>query len=133
MKRLLTITISLVMSLVLLNLSGCGSPYNSSYSAFLLVSNETPKSSFMSFDTFKGRDVFNMSASEGEKLVYTASLDEGSVTVYYDNDGTKTELFTINGGETISNELLNLKGGKLYIIVESNDKVKGGRFNFDVE
>lgn len=132
MKKLLTIISIITLSLLLVSLTGCSIKYRSHYSALLLVRVEERKSSTMRFTEFKGTKVFKMKAQSGEKLVYSASLDNGSAKVYYDNEGEKTELFTINSNENVSNELLNLKSGVLYIIVETSEKCSKGEFIFNI-
>ena len=113
-------------------LSSC-SAYTSHYSATLMVKSQTSKKSSLSFQSLKGTLVFNMKFGSSDKeLSYSGSIEEGTINVYYDNTGTKTELFTVNAGEKVENTLASLQEGNLYIIIETVDTCKTGDFSFTI-
>jgi hypothetical protein len=82
----------------------------------------------------KGSKVLKMKTKEeGKTLEYSGSLAEGKVTVYYDEDGTKKELFTISGGEKVENSITLQTKGRLYVIVETEGKSESGKFQFEIK
>ena len=97
MKKIFILALS---ALLLISLAGCGK-YSSSYKAVAFVHSNESDSAFMSFSSFEGRMVFKLKSSAEGDLKYTAKLESGSATVYYDFYGTKDELFKISGGEEI--------------------------------
>lgn len=116
-----------------LGLAGC-SGYTSSYSATVLITENTSNSASISFSTMKGSKVLQMKTKEeGKTLEYFGSLAEGKVTVYYDEDGSKKELFTISGGEKAESSVKLNSKGKLYVIVETDGKCETGRFQFEIK
>ncbi|MBP5162783.1 MAG: hypothetical protein ILP16_07390 [Spirochaetales bacterium] len=123
---------SLLLTLMLLVcLTGCAR-YSSHYSALMLVSSNTSQSSYMSFSSFNGVRSFKMNCKSayGGLLEYSAKLETGSATVYYDHDGKKTELFTIRGGEEVKSTTVPVSQGPVYVIVETDEKCKDGGFDF---
>ena len=131
MKKMMPAVVAVMLLLVCL--TGCGK-YSSSFSATILVSSNTSGSSYMSFSSFSGTKTFKMNCKSGSDgvLEYSAKLETGSATVYYDDDGTKTELFTIKGGEEVRTSTVPVSNGTVYVIVETNEKCKEGRFDFAV-
>ena len=114
--------------------AGCSSKYLSSYSASLLVRNNTSTHASASFHALRGTLVFNLKVSKNTQVLdYTGSLTSGSATVYYDNDGTKLELFTIDPDTTIKSTLEPLKVGKLYIIIQTSKECIDGSFTFTIK
>ena len=79
--------------------------------------------------------VFSLKCKDGSarQMDYTAKLEDGGASVYYDCDGTKKHLFTIGSGESVSSSLEGLPVGKLYVIVETDGKCKEGRFDFEMK
>lgn len=134
MKKVLsTASIAIVMLLLLFSLFGCNK-YTSSYKAVAFVHTNTSKNAHMSFSSFEGTMVFKLKCESGdEKINYSANLESGSAKVFYDCDGTKIELFSVNAGDEISDIGGALKKGTLYIIVEMSEVGKNGRFNFDIK
>ena len=100
-----------------------------------LVHSNTSSSSYMSFSSFNGTKTFKMNcnSASGGLLEYSAKLETGSATVYYDHDGNKTELFTIRGGEEIASTAVPVSQGPVYVIVETNEKCKEGKFDFNLK
>ena len=133
MKKRNLIWIIVLCVVMCLGMAGC-SGYASSYSATVLISSNTSNSSSISFSTMKGTKVLQMKTKEeGKTLEYSGSLAEGKVTVYYDEDGTKKELFTISGGEKVESSVTLKAKGKLYVIVETEGKCESGKFEFDIK
>jgi hypothetical protein len=126
---------SLLLALMLLVcLAGC-TRYSSHYSALMFVHSNTSHSSYMSFSSFNGTKTFKMNcnSASGGLLEYSAKLETGSATVYFDHDGKKTELFTIMGGEEIASTAVPVSQGPVYVIVETNEKCKEGKFDFNLK
>ncbi|MBR6402146.1 MAG: hypothetical protein IKS48_02025 [Eubacterium sp.] len=91
-------------------------------------------SASLSFSTFEGTKSSKLNSKEsGNSLKYTGKLGKGAATIYYDDDGTRKELFTIKGGETVDSKIEGLDKGKLYIIFESDGKCEEGSFKFELE
>lgn len=112
----------------------CGVKYASHFSATLLVTSNDSNSARMSFSSFNGTKVFKVKVKDEDSVIrYSGELETGSITVYYDNDGTKEEWFTMQAGESVEGTLDNLSKGKCYIIVETDGKCKDGKLSFEVE
>ena len=124
----------IVLCMVLcMGLAGC-SGYASSYQATVLISSNTANSSSVEFSTLKGTKTLQMKTKEdGATLEYSGKLVEGSITVYYDEDGTKKELFTVKGGENKEGSVVIEKKGKLYLILETDGKCESGKFKFEIK
>lgn len=132
-KQLFAVLIATVMALLLLSLSGCNG-YTSNYKAVAFVHTNTTKSASMSFSSFEGSMVFQLKCeSADEKINYSAKLENGSAKVFYDCNGTKTELFSVNSGDDISEIGGVLQKGTVYIIVEMSGVGQEGHFNFDIK
>lgn len=132
-KQLFTVLIAAVMALFLLPLSGCNK-YTSNYKAMMFVHTNTMKNASMSFSSFEGTMVFKLKCeSADEKIYYSAKLENGSAKVFYDCNGTKTELFSVKSGDDISEIGGALQKGTVYIIVEMSEAGKDGRFSFDIK
>ncbi|MBQ6066259.1 MAG: hypothetical protein IJK89_05510 [Clostridia bacterium] len=132
MKKRILILLAAV-TLLAVSLSGCGK-YKSHYSATAFVHSNESDHAFMSFWQFEGTMVFQLKCKEAEKsLSYTAKLETGSATVYYDTDGEKTEWFTVAAGDERQDKLDGLKPGTVYIIVETDGKCETGNFDFTIQ
>ena len=89
-----------LLAVLCLGLAGC-SGYSSSYAATILISSNTPDSSSVEFSTLKGTKVLQMKTKkDGATLEYSGKLDKGSISVYYDEDGTKKEIPVKKGLES---------------------------------
>ena len=129
MKKVLAVIVTVVL---LLSFAGCGK-YSSSYKAVAFVHSNESTSAFMSFYSFDGRMVFKLkSAGEGD-LKYSAKLETGSATVYYDYYGTRTELFSINSGDELDSHGGYIEAGTVYVIVETNGECRNGEFHFSLD
>ena len=118
--------------IICLLLPGC-SKYSSHFMATAMVQSGDSDSGSLSFHEFKGTYVFNFRSDDDECIRYKGYVKDGSVTVYYDNGGTKTELFSLESGEEIDDKSEPLKGGKTYVIIESDGEVENGKFEFEIK
>ena len=114
----------------LLSLASC---YVSRYSAFMLVRSNVGGKAEIHFSTLDGRlaETFRK-REEGEgALSYTASLEEGELSVSYDaGDGKLLPLFSLKGGESVSAEggyVEARKGARISIVIETKGKCKEGK------
>ena len=129
MKKIISV---LFIILLAFSFVGC-SKYVSSFSATVLITSQDHDSAKMSFSTFKGTKVFALRCDDDDgELEYKAELEEGSMTVYIDQDGEKVELFSIGAGEKVSSDV-KISKGYIYVIIESTEKSKKGSFEFDVD
>ena len=128
MKKLLPVFILIILCLVCL--AGC-SKYTSRYSALLLITTNTTKTGSIRFSSFTGTKVFKLKSSG--LLNYSAELSGGNATVYYDSNGTKTELFKISSGQSVGPASISVTPGTVYVIVETDGKCESGNFSFDVK
>lgn len=134
MKKIaLALVLVIILVIVSCSFMAC-SKYTSSYSALMCVKSQHSSNGFINFDEFKGRYVFNFKyEGEGEgKIKYTASIGTGNVTVYYDSNDEKKELFKISDGQTLTATDGDIVKGHVYIIIESEDKVSSGSFEFEL-
>ncbi len=129
MKKTLSFIVTVLM---LFSLTGCGK-YSSKYRAVGFVHSNESTSALMEFYTFDGRMVFQLkSIGEGD-LKYSAQLESGSATVYYDYLGTKSALFSISSGDEIDSHGGYVEAGTVYIIVETNGECRNGKFQFSLD
>lgn len=130
-KSKILIALFLVLSSLLS--TGC-SKYTSHYSSIMSVHTNTSSSASLSFYVFDGTEADTLKCKEEPgKLEYSAKLEKGSATVYVDYDGTKKELFSINGGEEVSSTLTGLEKGTVYVIIETSGKCESGSFDFEMK
>ena len=116
-------------------LAGCGAPYTSHFAASAMVQSHDSDSAEVSFWTVKGTMVYKLKVEDEDagEIRAEAQLESGKMTVYYDSDGTKTEWFTLQGGESRNESLPNLSEGKVYIIIETDGKCENGKLSFEVK
>lgn len=132
MKKRISILIAL-LAILSLCLSGC-EKYTSHYNATAFVHSNESDSAFMSFWKFEGNMVFQLKCKQaGQSLAYTAKLETGSATVYYDCGDGKTELCTLSAGDATEALLDGLKPGTVYVIVEADEHCENGDFHFDIK
>lgn len=134
MKKTVSVILAVVMVFMLFSLAGC-SKYLSKYSAVGFVHSNTSDSASMSFMSFNGTMVFELTFKEGEKydIHSTAELESGNLTVYYDSTGEKYEYYSLEGGATISENLSYFDEGKVYIIVQTDGECKNGSLTFELQ
>ncbi len=132
-KKIITLALAAALLIGALCMGGC-SKYVSKYSAVGFVHSNTSKSAFMTFYEFGGTMAFRLKCggSSGH-IKSTAKLESGSITVYYDSDGTKTEWFTLGGGEETEMTGGPFGDGTVYVIVETDGKCMNGDLRFNVE
>ncbi len=132
-KTALSLVLVIILVLISCTFFACAK-YNSSYSTLMCVKSQGSKDGFIKFEEFKGRYVFNFKYDgEGEgQIKYTASIGNGTVTVYYDSNDEKKELFKIENGQSISETAGTIVNGHVYIIIESDGKVESGSFEFEL-
>ncbi len=131
MKKHLAVLAALI--LCALCLAGC-SRYSSHYNAVGFVHSNTSDEASMSFLSFSGTMVFTLHCDEnGESVEYGASLGSGSLRVFLDTDGTKTEWFTLREGETVRSASAPVPRGTVYVIVEADGECRDGRLDFDLD
>ena len=140
MKKALKYVVTILMVLSVLALTACDK-YVSSWSATGFVHSNTSDSASMSFWKFKGNIVYKLKCKDSTKevLKYKGNLDNddedenGTITVYYDDDGTKKELFSLKNGESVEASLDKLNEGTVYIIVETDGRCENGALEFNIE
>ena len=134
MKRNVKLIQALAALFALLMLNGCAK-YVSNHSATGFVHTNSAKAGDMRFSSFRGSQTFTMKVDgeAGGQIRYSASLESGAATVYYDTDGTKRELFSITAGENVDAAGGELVKGKLYVIVETTENCKNGEFRFSIQ
>ena len=77
--------------------------------------------------------VFKLKSSGEGDLKYSAKLESGSATVYYDYLGTKSKLFSVSGGEELASYGGYVDTGTVYIIVETEGECRNGVFQFNLD
>ena len=89
----------------------------------------------MSFWKFSGTMVHTLNYEDATKdtLTYSGNLKTGRLTVYYDDDGTKKELFKLKAGEEIDSKVEKLHEGTIYVIVETDGDCENGKLEFNIE
>ena len=119
--------------LLIFALSACGE-HASSYRAIGFVHSNESDSAFMSFYQFNGRMVFKLRCTDPDAHIkYSGELESGSITVSYECDGEKSELFSLSDGSEVDSTGGELEKGKVYIYVETDGKCNNGRLDFSLE
>lgn len=126
MKKLLLLFVIISLTLML---AGCET-YTSKYKAVGFIHSNEAQSAYMDFWTFDGRMVFKLKSPGEGDLTYSEKLESGHATVYYDFYGSKTELFSLNGGEAAASHGGYVEAGTVYVIVETDGECKNGEFRF---
>lgn len=128
-------TLALILTILLfaVNLTGC-SRYTSSYRAVGFVHSANSGAASMTFLSFEGTIVFRLKPGRAlpANLIYNGSLESGKATVWIDCGGTKTELFSVEGGEAMQGSCNPPEGHAFYILVETDGECRGGDFLFDL-
>ena len=132
MRKKMTILLISLICLLAMVLSGCGR-YTSSWSAVGCAQSNTSDSAFVSFYKLSGKMVFKLKSDVDEEIHYQGKLKSGSLTVYYDTDGTKKELFSMKSGEEVDDRIGDLQKGTTYIIIETDERCENGDLHFDLQ
>ena len=104
----------------------------SSYSATIMITSDTDHALSVRFDTLKGRLCKSFRKGEdGEGMLsYSASLGEGALSVSYEaEDGTLCPLFSIRGGESLSDTggyMEGRSGKRIHLVIETEGRCKDG-------
>lgn len=124
------------ISLILIVLLAFGwtacTKYPSHYNAIAFVHSNEKDSAFMEFYRFDGTMVFTLRDGSPCTLHYTAKLETGSATVYYDCGQGKTTLLTVGAGDALENTVTLPSGGTVYVIVETDGQCENGAFRFNL-
>lgn len=124
----------ILLTLAPLFLCSCDT-YYSKYKAILLLTSNHGNSANISFHEFEGTYVFKLkkkNAGEGD-IKYKASLESGKIGVKYYTFGNESNLFSIEGGESLDNHFGYIEQGyKVTIIIISEGKAINGSFSFDL-
>lgn len=131
MKKIISLTLAAITLAVAVCLVGC-SGYASGYITTNCVRTSNSHSGTLKFGSLKGTMVFTFKCDDGDKIGYTASLESGAATVYFDNGGGKTELFKVGEGDDLSSVGGALEKGTVYVIIETDGKCKNGRFELEI-
>ena len=133
MKKLFKLFSSLIVCSLTITLSSC-SKYISSYKAIGLVRMNSSHKVETSFYSLEGTLVFkvkNPSKDNECDIDYFVQVDEGEVSIYYDNTGIKEKLVSVTKGQSVEDKGGNIeKGESVYIIIEAS---KGSRGKVIVE
>ncbi len=133
-RHIVTAAVLFILLAGLACLTSC-TKYSSHYSAVMLVQTNTQKEASVHFSTLSGRMVLKMkSTSDSEqRLDYSVSLGEGSLSIKVDCAGTTTDLPGLNGGDSHSGNLDNIGVGTVYVIIETDGKCRDGKLEFTLE
>ena len=130
-KAALALVLVIILVIISCSFMAC-SKYTSSFTTLMCVKSQGTNEGFIRFEEFKGTYVFNFKYDgDGEgQIKYTASIGSGNITVYYDSDDEKKELFKISDGQELSATEGTITKGHVYIIIEADEKVSTGSFEF---
>ena len=88
----------------------------------------------MSFYSFEGRQVFTINArGESNRIKVSAKLESGSAVIRYDAGEGLTDFLTVRGGDEISTVIESLPKGRIYLLVDTEEKCINGDFHFELE
>lgn len=136
MKKFVSAIIAVVTLALCFTLSACGNKYASHYSSTLMVTTNTSNKASVSFDSFSGTYVMQLKNNGTDEVFisYEATLGKGNIDVYYDFNGEKLSLFTIEGNGFVDSKTEAFKSNKtIYVIIESDGKCNAGSFSFVLE
>ncbi len=129
MKNAKRVVLMLLAAVLLtLSLAGCDT------FAIGKVTSSTNKKATLKFMQLSGREELTLVAGKDSTLKYTAKLGSGEATVYLiDSSDETTELFTLRGGNFLSDEVPLYSSGRIYIVIETGGKCKKGEFTFTIQ
>ncbi len=132
MKRICKqILLAILCACTLLSVASC--KRIDSYSATMLVRHHMGGKLSVSFSSLNGRlyESFVKQADGEGAFSYTASLGEGSLSVSYeDEDGTLRPLFSLKGGESVSDVggyIEGRKGTRIHFLIKTDEKCRTGK------
>lgn len=132
MKRICKrIFLTLLCVCTLLSVASCNRI--DSYSATMLVRHHMGGKLSVSFSSLNGRlhESFAKQAEGEGAFSYTASLGEGSLSVSYEDEGGALRpLFSLKGGESVSDVggyIEGRKGKRIHFLIETDGKCRDGR------
>ena len=133
MKRILSFIIAFAIVLMAIGFTGCNIRV-SSYRALMLVQTNTKHEASMSFSKFTGTKVFTLKVVGNKEMMlsYSAELDNGKAEVFYEYNGEKTDLFTIESGEEKNSKVGPFSSGTIYITVKTMETCDEGKFVFSL-
>ncbi len=133
MKRILSFIIAFAIVLMAIGFTGCNIRV-SSYRALMLVQTNTKHEASMSFSEFTGTKVFTLKVVGNKEMMlsYSAELDNGKAEVFYEYNGEKTDLFTIESGEEKNSKVGPFSSGTIYITVKTMETCDEGKFVFSL-
>ncbi len=137
MKKVLSLVLALVMVFAFASCSDSG--YTSKYRATGMVRSSKNDSCSMKFNSLNGVVVLKTRKtveSDIDTIHWTASLEEGEISVYYATDDMeeKALLFTVTAGGYEDERGGEFECGEIIqIIIETADTARGGEFTFDFE
>ena len=133
MKRILSFIIAFAIVLMAIGFTGCNIRV-SSYRALMLVQTNTKHEASMSFSKFTGTKVFTLKVVGNKEMMlsYSAELDNGKAEVFYEYNGEKTDLFTIESGEEKNSKVGPFSSGTIYITVKTIETCDEGKFDFSL-
>lgn len=133
MKRILSYIIVFAIVLMAIGFTGCNMRV-SSYRALMLVQTNTKHEASMSFSEFTGTKVFTLKVDGNMEMMlsYSAELGNGKAEVFYEYNGEKTDLFTIEPGEEKKSKIGPFSSGTIYITVKTIETCDEGKFDFSL-
>lgn len=130
MKKIVIVFVLVFTSLFLF--TSCNASYNALFGFSEAV---TSTQISMRYKSMMGTKNYTLKPRDDSYgiLGYRAELEKGTVNVYYELQGKKELIFTINGGEKIESSISGLNLGEVKIIIESEVKSENGLFMFALE
>ena len=136
MKKFAGVIVAVATLVLCFALSACVNGYASNYSGMAIVTTKTSNEASLSFSTFSGTCVMQLQNKGADEVsvTYEATLEEGSIKVYYDFNGKKLDLFEIGNNGSVEGKTDAFTGKKtIYLIIESDGKCSEGSFLFTLE
>ncbi len=133
MKRLTAFILTIVMVFAIVS---CSDNVNC-YSATMLIKSSSNNKCSAEWGTLKGSLGLNTKLTDKSEssIHYTATLEEGEISVYYETKLTEKELlFTVKGGETAEGYAGYAENGQhIDIVIEAKEQSKGGKVTIDFD
>ena len=125
MKRIICI---IATFLLILSLAACS---GGSYSAIGMVKSSIGRKASLDFVSFKGHYTFVLRGDDGDDTIeYTANLEEGEFSLYYEQDDQWVHIVTLKSGESISSSVKITPTKKVRVKLVTNGKCKVGMVDF---